>query len=165
MKNIMDIIPSKEEIRRKYGITESDFAVLTESELPQPETLRKEGAWIEKLGYWNRNKFEVWLKRNIIGNILLAVIFIGGVTDGLEAISKYGCIIYASGQQIASYVNNFAWHSTSEAKGFLVHTTQPPTPEDKNHKEWVIFPTTAQIYPVTGSWSLHLPAKRGNKKT
>src|ERR1017187_2137699 len=92
---------SKDQIKHKYGINENDFQILTQNEKPSPDALLKEGAFIEKKGFWDG--FEVWLKRTIVGNLLLAVIFIGGVLTGLDEINKYANIVYTKREQIINY--------------------------------------------------------------
>ena len=109
----MNSIPSKDELRKKYGITEGDFQVLTQAELPAPDALLKEGAYIQKVGFWDR--FEVWLKKTVVGQVLIAVIFIGGVISGLEAINKYGTIIYTNREQIV--VTRRELHSVRQRQG------------------------------------------------
>jgi hypothetical protein len=61
----MSPIPTKDELREKYAITEADFHVLTQSELPTPDSLLKEGAYLHKVGFWDQS--EVWLKKTIVG--------------------------------------------------------------------------------------------------
>ena len=144
-------MPTKDEIRSRYGISEDDFHILTQKELPSSELLLKNEAFIEKKGFWDG--FEVWLKKTIVGGIILAVIFIGELSDGIQAIQKIGYVIYSSRENVANYASHFAQYAKDSAKGFLVHTETPPTEEDKKHQEWTIFPTGSQVYPVTGSWT------------
>jgi hypothetical protein len=143
-------MPTKEELRLKYGITEQDFVIMTQADLPTAETLRNEGACLEKAGYWER--FEVWLKKSVIGGPIYAVMLIGALVAGVEAIEKYGPIVWANGNQAISYVSHYAQFATDEAKGFLVHTTTPPTPEDKRRPDPVLFWTGSHVYPLSGQW-------------
>jgi hypothetical protein len=124
---------------------------LTEKEIPTPDSLFKDEAYIEKQGFWDG--FEVWLKRKIVGQVVLAVVFVGSVTAGLEAINKYGTIIYTNKEHIIQYVNNFGHYAADQARGFLVHSEKPPTDEDKKHQDQVFFSTGSLVYPVTGKWS------------
>src|SRR5438309_398437 len=75
-------LPSKEEIRKRYNITEEDFAILAEDKLPDKTSLLKESASLENLGFWE--KYSVWAKRSIIGGFITAIIFIGELRGGLE---------------------------------------------------------------------------------
>lgn len=146
----MSQLPSKDEIRQKYGITEKDFEILTISELPLSPQMQQEGVSMKKLGWWGH--LEVWAKTTILGGVVLAICFIGSFRDGVETIAKYGPIVWVDGTYIASYVNHYAEHATEQAKGFLAHTSIPPTPEDKLHADMVIFSTGSQIFPLSGSW-------------
>ena len=145
-------MPTKEELRKKYKITENDFMVLQSEEPPDSETLRKDGAFMQKVGYFER--FEVWLKKTIVGQLVLAVIFVGGFAAGVETVAKYGSIIYTSRPQIEHYIAHLADYTKDQAKGLLAHTDRPPTREDIERKEWVIFPTGTNVYPVSGSWQI-----------
>lgn len=136
-------LPTKEEIRRKYNIAESDFAVLTTSKLPSPESLRQEGAQIGKLGVWDR--FEVWLKRSFWGGAILAIIFFGEIVDGVEAIGKYGPRIYGSGQQIVSYLSRFSRHTIIVSTDPATSTSPMSSPENDRHEKRVALSTTAGI--------------------
>lgn len=132
-------LPTKEEIRRKYNIRESDFAVLAASHLPSQESLNNEGARIERLGYWDR--FEVWLKRSFWGGVILAVIFFGEIVDGVEAIGKYGPRLYGSGQQIVSYIGRFSRHTIVVSTDPATSTSPMPLQEDGPHERRVALAT------------------------
>jgi hypothetical protein len=143
-------MPTKEDIRRKYGITEQDFDLLTTTEMPPAETLQREGTYVEKVGWWEN--FEVWLKKSIIGSTVCAVLLIGSVISSVESIEKYAPIVLASAQQAISYVNHYADYAADEAKGFLVRTTALPTQEDKQRPDLVLFATGSCVYPLPGKW-------------
>ena len=149
--------PTKKEIREKYGIAEEDFSILEEVSLPSPQQLLDDKASITKLGFWN--KFEVWKKTSIIGGILIAIIFIGEIKDGLDAIKDIGLFVYANTDEIAYYTSHFADYSKELAKGLLAHTDSPPTEEDKERAGWAILPTGVQLFPVLGSWKPSLEIK------
>jgi hypothetical protein len=144
--------PSKDKIREKYGITETDFLVLTQDKPINDQTISACGSKYEKAGVWDG--FEVWMKRSILGNILLAVIFIGSLVSGIEAISKYGTIVWANHEQIVSYVSTFANYATEQTKGVLAYINTMPTAEDMQYQQWPIFPTGTQLYPISGSWHI-----------
>ncbi len=144
--------PSKDEIREKYKITETDFAVLIQDKPINDETLTNKGSKYEKVGFWDG--FEVWMKRSIIGDILLAVIFIGGLVAGFEAIHKYGTIVWANQEQIINYASAFADYATQQTKGVLAYINTPPTSEDMQHQQWPIFPTGTQLFPISGNWRI-----------
>jgi hypothetical protein len=146
----MDNMPSREELRRRYDITEEDFQTLIRPQLPTCDSLQQEHAYIQKLGYWDR--FEVWCKRTIIGNLLLAVILIGSVLHGIDYIDKYSVMIYVNGQQLISYVNDYTRHAKEKPIGYIVRKDIPPTEEDKHQPDPVIFTTGTQLYPNSGSW-------------
>ena len=112
--------------------------------------MQREGVYIEKAGYWE--KFEVWLKKNVVGGMIRAVMFIGALSSGIEAIEKYAPIVYANGCQFSVYASHFADYTTDSAKGFLAHMPKPPTPEDKQRQDLVIFSTGTLVYPLSGQW-------------
>lgn len=144
--------PSKDEIRKKYGITETDFSILTQDQPINDQTLPESGSKYEKAGFWDG--FEVWMKRSIFGNILLAVIFVGSLIAGIEAINKYGTIVWANQDQIISYVSTFADYATQQTKGVLAYVNSLPSAEDLQHQTWPIFPTGTQLFPISGSWHI-----------
>ena len=144
----MSALPSKEEIRKKYGISEPDFAILTE--LPSDEVLLKEGASLKKLGLWNG--LEVWAKRTIIGGVLLAFLFIADLQNAIETYYKDGQIIYASLPTIQHYASHFSELAKDQAKGFLVYRGTPGSAE---HKSWPVadlYATGTMVYPNSGQW-------------
>jgi hypothetical protein len=143
--------PSKEEIKKKYGITEDDFAVLEQSSLPTSQELMRDAAALKKKGFWG--KFEVWLKTTICGGVLLAVIFIGEVKEGIDAIRDFGTLVYSNRETIELYIDHFSDYATEQAKGLLVHTENQPTEEDKLHQEWAIFPTGSYVAPLSSGWN------------
>lgn len=137
--------PSIEEIKKKYGISEEDFEILELSSIPSPQELMRDAATLEKKGFWG--KFEVWIKTSICGSIIFAVIFIGEVKDGIDAIRDFGTLVYSNRETIASYIEHFSDYASQQAKGLLVHTENPPTEEDRRHQEWAIFPTGSYVAP------------------
>jgi hypothetical protein len=147
----MGTLPSKEELRQKYNITEEDFQAMVQPGLPTPESLQAEQAYIQKLGYWDR--FEVWCKKSIIGNMLLCVILIGGILQGFEYIGKYSKILYADGQQLITYIDNYAQHADEKPVGYVVRKDTPPSDEDRRQPDPVIFNTGSLVYPVSGNFA------------
>ena len=147
----MEKLPSKEDLRKKYNITEEDFQAMVQPSLPTPESLQAEQAYIQKLGYWDR--FEVWCKKTILGNLVLAVILIGGILQGFEYINKYSKIIYADGQQLIAYVDDYAQHAKEKPFGYVVQKDTPPSEEDKHQPDPIYFTTGSAVYPASGNWS------------
>ena len=128
-------LPSREEIRHKYKITESDFAILAAFRLPSSDSLRQEETQMERLGYWGR--FEVWLKRSFLGGAILAIIFLGELNHGLEAVSKYGRLVYTSWQPLAGYAQNFARYTTVVSTDLATPTSTMPIQENGPHEKRV----------------------------
>lgn len=148
--------PSKEELKLKYGISNDDFVILQESYPPKPETLMKDGAYMEKAGWFG--KFEVWLKRSLIGGLVLAVILIGGFISGLEKMTEYGYAIYSNREVISEYIEVFSDYAQDEAHTFLVSTSPSPTEEDKEQMkqldQWGIMPTGSYFAPLSSSYKV-----------
>jgi hypothetical protein len=144
------MLPSKDEIRIKYNISEEDFEILEQKSLPTSQELMQESAVLRKKGFWD--KFEVWLKTSITGGALLAVIFIGEVKDGIDAIHDIGTIVFSNRETIELYIEHFSDYTKENPKGLLVHTENPPTDEDKQRQEWAIFPTGSYVAPLSASW-------------
>ena len=64
-------IPPKDELKKKYGITNDDFDVLTES--PPEETIWKQG-WIEIVESISGVKTGLW--RSWAGKVLAVIVFV-----------------------------------------------------------------------------------------
>jgi hypothetical protein len=133
-------LPSREEIRRKYGISERDFAILTTSKLPSLESLRQEGARIERLGFWDR--YEVWKKQTITGTILSVLIVIGDIFGGVTALYYAGSFTYTT---LAPYVRDFSPHTIVASIDLEGHRAFPPTQPHNKREKWAVLQTTAGI--------------------
>lgn len=147
-------LPSKDEIKEKYGISEDDFEVLAASVAPTPHQLQLEQSYLEKKGWWKGA--EVWIKRIFCGSIR-AVIFIGAFKEGSEFLlfDKY---LYSARDQVVSYVQCLPTHLQEEADRYLV-SRETETPEDQQHRREhpqppMIFPTGTIVAPVSGSYQV-----------
>jgi len=147
-------LPSKDEIKKKYGISEDDFEVLADSETPKPHQLQIEQAYLEKAGWWNGA--EGWFKR-IFGGSIKAVIFIGAFMAGAEFL-QFDSYLYSSRDRVVSYLQDLPNHLKDEADRYLV-SQETESPEDQRHhkkypKQPMIFPTGTLVAPVSGSYSV-----------
>jgi hypothetical protein len=146
----MSQLPTKDEIRQKYGITETDFEILSASNLPQVTPLMQEGAYLENKGLWG--DLRVWLKKTIGQRIVIAVIFIGAFAAGIEEIGRGADFIFATTSQIADYTAHFSDYTKGPPKGFLVHTLTPPASLNMGQPIWTTYSSGTEMFPVSGSW-------------
>ena len=145
------ILPSENDIRTKYNITQpNSFTVEQRNSIPLPTEAMLDGSRLDKQGFWNG--LEVWLKTTILGSVVLSVIFVGEISDGIQAIQNIGNLIYTNKATISYYADHFADYAKDKAIGFLAHTDNPPTEEDKQFQQWAIFPTGVSLYPASGEW-------------
>jgi hypothetical protein len=148
--------PTKEELKAKYNISESDFEILHEFSKPDSEKLIKEGAYLEKAGWFEG--VEVWLKRTFIGGCVLAIILVGSFISGIGAIADFGQTIYVHREVMGSYISEFADYAKEQTNTFLVSESPTPTEEDKRHmtelNQWAIMPTGSQFAPLSGSYQV-----------
>jgi hypothetical protein len=144
-------LPSENDIRTKYNITQpNSFTVEQRNSIPLPTEAMLDCSRLDKQGFWNG--FEVWLKTTILGSVVLSVIFVGEISDGIQAIQNIGNLIYTNKATISYYADHFADYAKDKAIGFLAHTDNPPTEEDKQFQQWAIFPTGVSLYPASGEW-------------
>jgi hypothetical protein len=137
--------PSKDEIRKKYKISQEEFEILTT--MPTPTEMMVQGVKVEKLGFWG--KFEVWKKSTILGGIVAAVCFIGDAGAGVDILSRTGEMIYGNSPQIAAYAHNFAHYAGTSATGFFIQHGGPP---ENLNSDMAEFATGTVIYPASRSY-------------
>jgi hypothetical protein len=108
--------PTKQEILEKYRhlIQSDDFAVLAAEELPSPEEVRREHAYLEYLG--PLNGWYVWAKRQF-GRVVTVIVFFGGFMQGIEYINKYSQIAYT---EVASLIQVADEHPDEPAKEYRI---------------------------------------------
>lgn len=66
--------PTKEEIKAKYGITDNDFSILIEDNVPDAKELQKEESLLEKVADFLG--VPTFLKKHRRTGIILAIIFL-----------------------------------------------------------------------------------------
>ena len=148
--------PTKEEIKKKYNISEDDFELLSSDDIPPTEELMKEGSMVEKLG-WFKN-FELWVKRSILTGALQAIILVGGFISAVEKIHEYSPLVYAKAEDAAEYVTNFASYQLDAARTYLISPANISTEEDRQEsielRTLAIYPTGTQFYPLSTQYKI-----------
>jgi hypothetical protein len=145
-------LPSKQEIKEKYGITEDDFEVLIVSETPSPTQLQSEQSYLEKKGWWKGA--EVWIKR-LFGGSIKAIIFVGGFISGAEFFQFDNYLIDAR-DHVVSFAQDLPSHIREEADRYLVALGTESPEDQQRHRELpqqpMMFPTGTIVAPVSGSY-------------
>jgi hypothetical protein len=140
-----DNMPTKEEIKAKYGIKENDFKILTR--LPTKEEQEKEGGILIKLG--QAFGAQDWMWKSVWG-VLLAIIIIPAAAQGVwnfwQPKAIYGF------EMVSSYIQTFDPKKQTEDQGFVAFTTQyEKAREDSEKHEAINWPTGSMVVPISGS--------------
>ena len=121
-------LPSKDKLKEKYGITNDDFAVLTE--FPTNEQLQERKSLLVYVGEFLGAP--AWLWKSLAGDIFAVILMVSGAVghwNNLKPIASY------TAKALYSYVASIDF--TQPPKGSVVfvlarHATNPQHPTAKN---------------------------------